>query len=95
MMVLPVSSRKLLRVAATLYTSLEDDDLAPTAAPAPTAAAVAPAAAARPAKSPKASKDGFIDKEELRTVLQKIRDIGSAISDEMIDMALDQILGVG
>ena len=28
-------------------------------------------------------------------VLQKIRDIGSAISDEMIDMALDQILGVG
>ena len=51
-----VSSRKLLRVAATLYTSLEDDDLAPTAAPAPTAAAVAPAAAARPAKSPKASK---------------------------------------
>ncbi|CAK9117005.1 unnamed protein product, partial [Durusdinium trenchii] len=38
------------------------------------------------------NQDGFIDKEELRTVLQKIRDIGSAISDEMIDMALDQIL---
>lgn len=34
--------------------------------------------------------DGVIDKEELQQVLQSIRAIGSAISDDVIEQALAQ-----
>ena len=35
--------------------------------------------------------DGVLDASELRSVLQHVRDVGSAISDEMIGMLVEQM----
>ncbi|CAE7254044.1 MFHAS1 [Symbiodinium microadriaticum] len=98
MRVLPDSSRALLRVAATLYTSLEGE-LEP-------AAPKAAAPARRKVNDKEAEKaeriraifksfdlngDGLIDPSELRHVLRSIRDVGSALSDEMIETVLEQM----
>lgn len=97
MTVLPESSRSLLRVAATLYTSLEGEEL-PTGAKA--AAAPSPPRKKTDYKAERIrgifqsfdlNGDGVIDFAELRFVLRSIRDVGSALSDEMIEEVLQQM----
>eukprot|EP00435_Cladocopium_sp_Y103_P038395 s811_g10.t1 len=101
MMVLPESSRALLRVAATLYTSLEGEELPATVAKA--AGVSPPRKKKNDDGNEKAERirgifqsfdlngDGVIDPAELRFVLRSIRDVGSALSDEMIESVLQQM----
>eukprot|EP00438_Fugacium_kawagutii_P033953 Skav211159 [mRNA] locus=scaffold413:446862:448511:+ [translate_table: standard] len=98
MMVLPDSSRAMLRVAATLYTSLEGElELAGPKAAAPARRKVNDKETEKAErilaifKSFDLNGDGFIDLSELRHVLRSIRDVGSALSDEMIETVLEQM----